>query len=118
MQEYPLDQNTEERQTIKKTAFNIPAIIDMLRSRLEFVSVKLLRLYNNVVPSENQRLFVLTIIIGAVCGFAAVAFHLTIKLIEGYLINRSLAEPSPSSALWIILTPALGGLVCGFLLYI
>ena len=36
MQEYPLDQNTEERQTIKKTAFNIPAIIDMLRSRLEF----------------------------------------------------------------------------------
>lgn len=117
MQEYPLDQNTEERQTIKKTAFNIPAIIDMLRSRLEFVSVKLLRLYNNVVPSENQRLFVLTIIIGAVCGFAAVAFHLTIKLIEGYLINRSLAEPSPSSALWIILTPALGGLVCGFLLY-
>ena len=96
---------------------NVGEVFDRLRSRLQFGSVRVLVIYNRIVPSENQRLFVLTLIIGVVCGLAAVAFHLTIKLLEGYLINRALASASPFSALWIVLTPALGGLVCGLLLY-
>jgi len=112
-----LNQNSENRETIKKITSDISEMFDVLRSRLQFGSVRLLVIYNKIVPTENQRLFVLTLIIGAVCGFAAVAFHLTIKLLEGYLINRAFGVAYPSSALWIILTPALGGLVCGLLLY-
>jgi CIC family chloride channel protein len=112
-----LDQNSKKRKTIERVTSNVSEIFDVLRSRLQIGSVRLLVIYNKIVPSENQRLFILTLIIGAVCGFAAVAFHLTIKLLEGYLINRALATAYPSSALWIILTPALGGLVCGLLLY-
>ena len=97
--------------------FNAGFTFSGVRSRLQFGSVRLLVLYNKIVPSENQRLFVLTIIIGIVCGFAAVAFHLSIKLLEGYLIDRALAAPFPSAAFWIIFTPAAGALVCGIFLY-
>jgi chloride channel protein, CIC family len=102
---------------VKKIAPDISAMLDVLRSRLRFGSVQLLRLYNGVVPSENQRLFVLTLIIGGVCGLTAVAFHLTIKLLEKYLIEEAFGAAYPSSAFWILITPALGGLVCGLLLF-
>lgn len=92
-------------------------IFDILRSRFQFGSIKLLRIYNKAIPSENQRLFVLTLIIGAVCGLAAVAFHLAIKLLGGFLVDRALATSYPSSILWIIFTPTLGALICGLLLY-
>lgn len=112
-----MDQNNTERQTRKRIALNIPAIFDALRSRLQLSSVRLLRFYNGIIPTENQRLFVLTLIIGGACGLAAVAFHLTIKLLEGYLINQTLGSASPTSTFWIIITPTLGGLVCGLLLF-
>ncbi|MGA9406216.1 MAG: chloride channel protein [Bacteroidota bacterium] len=112
-----MSQNNEGRTAIKRTVFDFIKILDGLRSRLQFGSVKLLRAYNKIIPSENQRLFVLTLIIGVVCGLAAVAFHLAIKLLEGYLIKTASGMAYPSSILWIILTPALGGLTCGLLLY-
>jgi len=75
-----------------------------------------LRLRIRFAPSERQRLFVLTAMIGASCGLAAVAFHLLIRLLEMDLIERALAAPEPTWITWTILTPALGGLVCGVLL--
>jgi len=76
----------------------------------------LLRARLFIAPTEPQRLFVLTVVIGAACGLAAVAFHLLIRLLESQLIERALAAPGKTWIAWTVLTPTLGGLVCGVLL--
>jgi chloride channel protein, CIC family len=65
------------------------------------------------LPSERQRLLALTILAGGLCGLAAVAFHLSIGLLEKLLINRANTASEHSWIFWTILTPALGGLVVG-----
>jgi CIC family chloride channel protein len=69
-----------------------------------------------LAPSERQRVFALTIIVGALCGLAAVAFHLAIKLAESLLIDRAMAAQGRAWIGWTILTPTLGGLAGGALL--
>lgn len=74
----------------------------------------MLRFFNRFIPNESQRVFVLTLIIGALCGLTAVAFHLSIIWAESILIDRSLASPY---MLWLgILTPGVGALLSGLLL--
>ncbi len=67
-------------------------------------------------PTESQRLFVLTVVIGAACGLAAVGFHFAIAFGESVLISRAMAASGRSWMAWSIASPALGGLVCGVLL--
>jgi CIC family chloride channel protein len=76
----------------------------------------LLRLEVRVVPTEAQRLFFLTIALGGLCGLAAVAFHLFIGLFERWLIQPALSAPGWTWMILTVLTPTLGGLVCGALL--
>src|SRR4051812_44830740 len=68
------------------------------------------------VPTEQQRLFALTLVIGAACGLAAVAFHAAIRATERALVGRALAAPGHTWIAWLAVTPALGGLVAGLLL--
>lgn len=75
-----------------------------------------LRLELRVAPTESQRLFALTLIIGLVCGFAAVAFHFAIRFAEGLLFDRAIAAPGRLWVVWGVTTPALGGLAAGILL--
>lgn len=63
--------------------------------------------------SEKQHLFGLTLLIGVVCGLAAVAFHLAIRVAEELLIERALTAPGWSWIFWTILSPTLGGLFAG-----
>jgi CIC family chloride channel protein len=67
-------------------------------------------------PTEAQRLFVLTIIIGVFCGLAAVAFHLSIAAIE-HLVTDQVPMTASRWPLWIIVVPTLGALVCGVILH-
>ena len=62
-----------------------------------------LRLFLRLAPSERQRVFVLTLVIGALCGLAAVTLHLAIQAAEGALIERAMAAPGKSWMLWTIL---------------
>jgi CIC family chloride channel protein len=64
-------------------------------------------------PDERQRLLVVTIIAGGLCGLAAVAFHKSIFWAEALFIDRANAAPGYSWTWWTILTPGLGGLFCG-----
>ncbi|MDP3570618.1 MAG: chloride channel protein [Archangium sp.] len=68
------------------------------------------------LPAESQHLFALTIAVGVVCGFVAVAFHLGIQAAESFLIERALTAPGGSWMAWTIVTPTLGGLLAGVLL--
>lgn len=78
---------------------------------------RFLTLLLRLTPTERQRLLVLTIISGALCGLAAVAFHVGISKAESLIIDRAMAAPNYSWIYWTILTPALGGLIVGLGLY-
>jgi chloride channel protein, CIC family len=69
------------------------------------------------MPNERQRLLAVTIFAGGLCGLAAVAFHISVGLVERLLIDNASSTSRHSWILWTILTPALGGLVSGLGLY-
>jgi CIC family chloride channel protein len=83
--------------------------IARVRTRLTVLGLR-------IAPSEAQRLLALTMAIGVVCGLAAVAFHEAIRVSETAFL--ALANPSTSRTwfVWMMLLPALGGLVAGALL--
>ncbi len=68
-------------------------------------------------PTERQRLFALTLVIGAASGLAAVGFHLLINVISSLAIDRALAAPGHSWIALTILVPTLGGLLSGAVLH-
>ena len=70
-----------------------------------------------VTPTERQRLLMLTILSGALCGLAAVSFHLGIDKAQALLIDRTAAAPHFHWIIWGILTPAMGGLIVGLALH-
>lgn len=75
-----------------------------------------LRFELRVAPTESQRLFVLTVVIGVVCGLAAVLFHFSIRFAEGLFFERAITAPGNLWIVWGVATPALGGLGAGILL--
>jgi len=93
------------------------AAFNSWRARVGDINMKILRIFLRYAPSERQRVFILTIIIGILCGLAAVGFHLAIQFAEHAMIDRAVAAPGGSWIVWTILTPMLGGLLCGALLY-
>lgn len=68
------------------------------------------------MPSEQHRLFVLTVTIGVLCGFAAVLFHLAIRATEDMLVKQAMAAQGYGWVGWTIACTTLGGLACGVLL--
>lgn len=86
------------------------------RAQLQLWRMQVLRAVRRLVPTESQRLFAMTLIIGAACGLAAVAFHFAIAFGERMFIGRALAAPGHSWIVWAIVSPALGGIIGGLLL--
>jgi len=85
-------------------------------SRWRNLNFALLRLFLRLVPSEMHRVFAVALLAGALCGLAAVSFHLAIIWAEGKLIDRALTAAG-RTWLWLtILIPTAGGLVCGVIL--
>ncbi len=87
-----------------------------LRTILRLWRLYWLRLELRLVPTEAQRLFALTVVIGISCGVAAVAFHVGIDVAERALIDRAMSIPDRWWMFWTILTPTVGGMICGALL--
>jgi len=87
-----------------------------LRRAVRLRGLYLLRAEIRFAPTEAQRLFFLTILIGVVCGLAAVAFHVAITLASHALIDRAMSAPGRSWIGWTLVTPTLGALACGLLL--
>lgn len=87
-----------------------------LRLKWQSSKIKLLSISIRLIPKEQQRVFILTLLIGVLCGLAAVAFHLAILKSEELLIDSVLKSTARIHLLLIILLPTIGGLFCGFLL--
>ena len=86
------------------------ASLASIRERLNLLFLRL-------TPTERQRLLLLTILSGGLCGLAAVCFHVGIGRAEDLVINRALAAPFPTWIYLAILTPAVGGLLVGLALH-
>src|SRR5690606_39770472 len=84
------------------------------RTRLRLL---ILRFYLWLIPTESQRVLGLTLIVGAVCGLVAVAFHVAILAAEDILIDQAYAREGGNALLLLILIPAFGGLLCDFALH-
>lgn len=67
-------------------------------------------------PTEAQRTFGVTLLVGASCGLLAVAFHTAIVAADALLISRAQSAAAPAWLLLTLLCPALGGLVVGLFL--
>lgn len=68
------------------------------------------------LQNEAQRLFVVTLVIGALCGLVAVLFHLAIDAAQRMVVDRMIDGRHERWWLGLALAPAIGGLVAGALL--
>ena len=59
----------------------------------------------------------LTIVIGALSGLAAVAFHLAIQLVEHLLIDRAYGAKGRGWMFWTLVTPCAGAVFAGALIH-
>ncbi|HEY5242530.1 MAG TPA: chloride channel protein [Polyangiaceae bacterium] len=87
-----------------------------LRRAVRLRGLYFLRAEIRFAPTEAQRLFFLTIVIGVVCGLAAVAFHVSITLASHMLIDQAMRAPGKTWIGWTLVTPTLGAVACGVLL--
>src|ERR1041384_533153 len=94
----------------------LKALVRLWRPRLRQANMLALRLFLRLVPSERQRVFILTLLLGLLCGLAAVAFHVAIRVTEEQLIGRAMSARAHTWVWWTILVPTLGGLLSGVLL--
>jgi CIC family chloride channel protein len=69
------------------------------------------------MPSQQKRLLALTILAGGVCGLAAVAFHISIGVLQRLLIEPATHAAGNWWIVWTLVVPCLGGLVCGLGLF-
>lgn len=83
--------------------------LDRARSFVVGLSVRL-------SPSESQRVFGLTLLLGGLCGLVAVAFHQAIRAAQALLVDRFSPEDGWVWVPWVILTPAVGGALAGLIL--
>jgi CIC family chloride channel protein len=75
------------------------------------------RAFNRIPLRESQKVYLLTLIIGGVCGLAAVSFHELLDYFQEHIIYAAAAVPHWWRTPLLFLIPALGGLVAGAGLY-
>jgi CIC family chloride channel protein len=85
--------------------------------RFRAARTRLLRGFLRLAPTERNRIFILTVVVGGVCGIAAVAFHASIRFASRVLIDRSLSAPGNAWMVWAVVTPTLGAAAAGILLH-
>ncbi len=92
---------------------NVPKRI---QASLDAARAFVVRITLRVSPSEAQRVFGLTLVLGAVCGLVAVAFHLAIHGAQQLLFDRYSPVDGWVWIPWVVLVPAVGGAIAGVLL--
>lgn len=80
------------------------------------LSDALIRYSIHLTPTEVQRTFAVTLLVGASCGLLAVLFHIAIVRVSALFIERAEGAPGPWWVALTVLCPALGGLLAGWVL--
>src|SRR5262245_23596132 len=71
------------------------------------------RLFNRIPLQDVQKIYVLTLLIGVICGLAAVLFHLLLDYFQGQFIYKAASIPHWWGMLLVVILPAAGGLLVG-----
>jgi len=90
--------------------------LQKLRAVATKVNTALLRALERATPSEQNRLFGLTLGVGGACGLAAVAFHGAIDFADKHLLQRGLGLHGYWRIVALVVIPAVGALIAGILL--
>jgi chloride channel protein, CIC family len=81
------------------------------------LQIRARQVFNRVPLRDQQKIYVLTLLIGGMCGLAAVLFHLLLDYFQSQFIYRAAAIPHWWGIPLVLLIPALGGLITGAGLY-
>jgi CIC family chloride channel protein len=93
-----------------------PSLTSRLRRLLRLRRLYFLRAELRWVPTQSQRLFALTVTIGVVCGLAAVAFHVSLRVASHFAIDSALSAPGYTWIFLTLLVPTVGAVLSGILL--
>jgi chloride channel protein, CIC family len=94
----------------------LPSLVARLRRLLRLRRLYFLRAELRWAPTQSQRLFALTVIIGVVCGLAAVAFHVSLRVASQLMIERALTAPGYTWIAATLIVPTVGAVLSGILL--
>jgi CIC family chloride channel protein len=75
------------------------------------------RIARRLVPTESQRLLLLTVLIGCACGLVAVLFHVAIGWLSAHTVEWALGRTGAARVGWTLAIPTLGALLSGWVLY-
>jgi len=67
--------------------------------------------------SDGQRFVILCALAGLLCGLAAVGFHFSIDILFEWVLHFANSLPKVEGILFLILSPAVGGLIVGVVIY-
>ncbi|MGH9826454.1 MAG: chloride channel protein, partial [Blastocatellia bacterium] len=81
------------------------------------VQVRARTIFNRLPLRENQKIYVLTLLSGLLCGLAAVLFHFLLEFFQIHIIYAAAAITHWWRIPLVVLIPAIGGLVAGAGLY-
>ena len=73
--------------------------------------------FNKIPLREHQKISILTLLIGAICGLAAVSFHLLLDFFQDHIIYNAASTLHWWRIPLLIIIPSVGGLISGAGLY-
>ena len=76
-----------------------------------------MRVFNKIPLRDNQKTYILTLLIGGICGLAAVCFHLLLGFFQDHIIYAATGLPQWWRIPALIIIPTLGGVAAGAGLY-
>src|SRR5215831_3586564 len=86
-------------------------------SKWNRLQIRARQLFNQIPLQDEQKIYVLTLLIGAICGLAAVLFHILLDYFQDEFIYRAAAVHHWWRFPLVVLLPAVGGLIAGAGLY-
>src|SRR6266481_6100035 len=84
---------------------------------LKWSQEKLKDLWLFLASNEKQKVFLVEVVAGALCGLVAVAFHIAISKTEHLLFLRTVDLQGTFGISMMLLVPALGALLAGLFTY-
>lgn len=88
-----------------------------LRRKWYRIELRATHFFDRLGLPDNQKLFLLTLLAGAVCGLVAVAFHVLVKALERNVIRHVFKATGWRQVVLTLVVPTLGGLAVGLLLH-
>ena len=82
-------------------------------SRWYRIQIRARGVFDRLPLKEHQKMYILTLLIGGICGLAAVSFHLLLDFFQEHIIYSATAVNGWPRVPLVMVIPAAGGLIAG-----